>query len=57
MVEAIDMARGKRRRIRDDAKVGTIEKFLGVIFRNKDGRKTRIDKKLANVRKDAKKGR
>lgn len=51
------MARSKRRRIRDDAKVGTIEKFLGVIFRNKDGRKTRIDKKLANVRKDAKKGR
>ena len=49
------MAQSKRRRIRDDAKVGTIEKFLGVIFRNKDGRKTRIDKKLANVRKDAKK--
>ena len=51
------MAQSKRRRIRSDAKVGTVEKYLGAKLRNESGRKTRKDKKLANVRKDAKKGR
>ena len=44
-----------RRKIRGDAKVGTVEKYLGVKLRNKGGRKTRKDKKLVNVRRDAKK--
>ena len=51
------MAQRKRRKIRGDAKIGTVEKYLGVIFRNKGGRKTRTDKKLTNARKDTKKGR
>lgn len=42
-----------RRKIRIDALVGTVEKELGVVFRNKNGRKTRTDKKWGNAVKDA----
>ncbi|MCI4345926.1 MAG: hypothetical protein L3K07_04150 [Thermoplasmata archaeon] len=47
------MAAKARRKIRSDATVGTVEKKLGVpagTFRNADGRDTRSDKKLKNVR-------
>jgi hypothetical protein len=42
------------RKIRSDATVGAIEKRLGAsgIFRNKDGRDTRSDKRLGTIRKE-----
>ena len=44
------------RRIRSDAKIGTIEKRLGMsgLFRNPNGRDTRSDKRLGNFRKSFK---
>ena len=41
------------RKIRSDAKIGTIERRLGVsgLFRNPNGRDTRSDKLLGNFRK------
>jgi hypothetical protein len=48
------MVEKTRRKIRGDATVGTAEKKLGFppgTFRNPDGRDTRSDKKLKNVRK------
>ena len=44
----------KGRRIRSDARIGTVEKKLGAgnVLRNKGGRNTRSDKKLGNFRKD-----
>ncbi|PAU67756.1 hypothetical protein B1526_0993 [Bifidobacterium criceti] len=47
-----------RRKIRSDCRVGMLEKMLGLptgTIRNKDGRKTRSDKKLGTLRKEAKK--
>lgn len=47
-----------RRKIRSDCRVGALEKMLGVplgTIRNKNGRKTRSDKKLGTLRKEAKK--
>ena len=44
------------RKIRKDTKVGSLEKILGIpvgSFRNKDGRKTRSDKTLGALRKEA----
>jgi len=42
-------------KIRDDITVGSLEKKLGLpagTFRNKNGRKTRKDKKLRSVKRD-----
>lgn len=47
-----------RRKIRSDCRVGMLEKLLGLpngTIRNKDGRKTRSDKKVGTLRKEAKK--
>ena len=44
------------RRIRSDAKLETAARKLGIpeeSFRNKDGRKTRKDKRVGTMRKDA----
>ena len=42
------------RKIRSDCQIGTLEKKLGLIgvFRNKNGRNTRSDKKLGTLRKE-----
>lgn len=43
------------RKIRSDARVGTVEKKLGLpagTIRNKDGRDTRSDKKVGTIRKE-----
>lgn len=42
------------RRIRSDCRIGTLEKKLGLqgVFRNKNGRNTRSDKKLGTLRKE-----
>ena len=44
------------RRIRSDARIGTIERRLGIsgLFRNPNGRDTRSDKRLGNLRKSFK---
>ena len=41
------------RKIRSDARIGTIERRLGIsgLFRNSNGRDTRSDKLLGNFRK------
>ena len=41
------------RKIRSDARIGTIERRLGIsgLFRNPNGRDTRSDKLLGNFRK------
>lgn len=47
------------RKIRSDATVGGTEKRLGLptgTFRNPDGRKTRKDKTIGAIRKEAEKG-
>jgi hypothetical protein len=44
-----------RRKMRSDATVGTAERKMGLppgTFRNPDGRDTRSDKKLKNVREE-----
>ena len=49
--------RKNMRRIRSDCRVGTLEKKLGLpagTIRNKNGRDTRSDKKIATIRKEAK---
>ena len=46
------------RRDRSDIRVGNLEKKHGFptgIIRNRDGRKTRIDKKLGTIRKEREK--
>jgi hypothetical protein len=46
------------KKIRDDKKVGNLEKDLGLLpgtLRNRDGRDTRSDKKVGTIRKEAKK--
>lgn len=46
------------RKVRSDIRVGNLEKKLGVptgSFRNSNGRKTRKDKKLGTMRKEANK--
>ena len=48
----------KARKIRNDIKVGNLEKKLGVApgtFRNSDGRDTRSDKLLKTLQKEAEK--
>lgn len=47
-----------QRRIRSDAKIGTIERRLGIsgLFRNPNGRDTRSDKRLGNYRKSYRRG-
>ena len=42
------------RRIRNDCRIGSLEKKLGLegVFRNKNGRNTRSDKKLGTLRKE-----
>jgi hypothetical protein len=45
------------KKIRDDKKVGNLEKDLGLppgTLRNRDGRDTRSDKKVGTIRKEAK---
>ena len=46
-----------QRRIRSNAKIGTIERRLGIsgLFRNPNGRDTRSDKRLGNYRKSYRK--
>ena len=43
------------RKTRKDARIRVIEEREGIIFRNKDGRKTRKDKLVESVRKEVKK--
>ncbi len=48
------------KKIKDSAKVGNVEKKLGLppgTIRNKDGRDTRSDKKLGTLRKELTKNR
>lgn len=47
-----------QRKIRSDAKIGTIERRLGIsgLFRNPNGRDTRSDKRLGNYRKSYRRG-
>ena len=47
------------RRVRDDCKVETLERKLGLpdgTIRNKNGRKTRRDKRIGAIRKEASRG-
>ncbi len=49
------MTNKKPRKIRGDARVGNVEKKLGLpagAIRNPDGRDARADKKIENLRKD-----
>ena len=48
----------KKRKVRSDKRVGSLEKDLGLpsgTVRNEDGRKTRSDKKVGTIRRQAKK--
>lgn len=49
------MANKKPRKLRGDARVGNVERKLGLpagAIRNPNGRDARADKKIANLRKD-----
>lgn len=48
------------RKTRSDCRVGSFEKYHGLpfgTFRNKDGRKTRSDKMIGTIRKEARKNK